>query len=221
MASLEQLIGQVVRAGNYDLQFYAQWAEEAETATLTTQQATFWSQYGREQLLGGAGFGATMGDILEEWDNDAHGGEAPSDRAHPAHIAELEGECACFYQDLHLSLPCNLGGAVALPGGEESLAELFEAAGIGLNTDPPAAAAGLHTPRPCTFNSYLCHKRNRGTVAVALAQDCTFGELLRRIDGLWLGDEGVSAMDLTACGSHVQWETGDCKSSDYHLEGPG
>ena len=29
MASLEQLIGQVVRAGNYDLQFYAQWAEEA------------------------------------------------------------------------------------------------------------------------------------------------------------------------------------------------
>ena len=41
MASLEQLMGQVVRAGNYDLQFYAQWAEEAETATLTTQQAIF------------------------------------------------------------------------------------------------------------------------------------------------------------------------------------
>ena len=68
MASLEQLMGQVVRAGNYDLQFYAQWAEEAETATLTTQQAIFWSQHGREQLLGGAGFGTTMGDILEEWD---------------------------------------------------------------------------------------------------------------------------------------------------------
>jgi hypothetical protein len=214
-----ELMDILIDPGTYEVEIGSSWATETESCCLTKEQAAFWTQQNRDDLL--SNWSVEIDDVLENWVEEEHGTKPKE--GDPWWFDALEtDDCEVIYQGLLINFPCQLGNKVPLTKNT-CLLELLRASNSDVLKEAEARDTdGWKPTPPCTYASSTGYKGNDGTCDITVEEPTKFGDLLNTISGdFWVEGTSLACSDSPSIGDQdVYIELGRSKCYESEVTGP-
>lgn len=176
------LMGTKIEPGEYRVEYEAS-SNESETIYITDPEfCEFWKQKDRRDLLRVDGI-----DINEEWDEEVHGKKPVQANLWPMQNWSPQWS-TCEYEDIRVTFPCLLGGKVDVPQGisiEKLRGLAMENEGVSYSGresgDELVPSVASVVPR-CEVVSIGGAGDCQGSITITLEEECTFRDVVLRLD---------------------------------------